>query len=581
MKAFTFTESRNREKFLSINNLVAVLFMAAVLAFACSPGEAEKSSVAHGDLLDVTQEAGIDFVHDAGENGSYFIPEQVGSGCAFFDYDNDGLQDIYLINARTHDASQPPGAWSQNQLYRQRQGGTFVNVTEESGLGDTGFGMGVAVGDLDNDGDLDVYVTNYGADQLYQNQGNGTFLNVTKAAGIKNERWGCSATFVDYDLDGYLDIFVANYLRIDPTITCTDRSGRPEYCGPEFQPAAADVLYKNNGDGTFTDVSFSSRIGLPERRGLGVVACDFNFDGYPDLYVANDGDENTLWTNRKDGTFIDHAMPLGVAVNRLGAREAGMGIAVGDVTGKLTPDIFVTHLDGESNTLYLNHGLLGFEDASAAAGFERMDMLSYTGFGVGLVDLNLDANLDLVIGNGRVKRRPGVYTQGDSFWQAYAEPNLIFEGLGGGKFQNASTYYPQFSGPVESSRGVAFADYDNDGDVDFLVTNCGGRARLYKNELARKGNWLSLTMFDPKLNRVVNGTRVILTAGNKKLAGEVMPGYSFLCSNDYRIHFGLGQLDAMDKATVHWLGGGVEEFTGIPINQHVKIEKGKGAAVAQ
>ena len=551
---------------------------AAALFVSCSQEPGKNRGT--GGLLDVAGAVGLDFVHDPGVDGTYFEPESIGSGGAFFDYDNDGDQDIYLVTGRQHDGKQPQAAWSKNQLYRQNQDGTFTNVTKESGLGDTGFGMGVAVGDIENDGDLDVYITNYGPDQLYENLGDGTFRNITESAGIKSERWACSSTFVDYDLDGFMDIFVVNYMQIDSTIRCTDRSGRLEYCGPGNYPGTADILYKNNGDRTFTDVSLSSRIGIPERPGLGVVAADFNLDGYPDIYVANDGEENALWSNRKDGTFTDLALPLGTAVNRLGTREAGMGIAVGDVTGKLTLDILVTHVEGESNTLYLNHGVLGFEDAAEAAGFERMDMLPYTGFGVGLVDLDLDSHLDIVIGNGRIKRLPGVYTEGDALWTAYSEPNLIFEGQGGGRFNNVSCEYPEYAGPVETTRGLAFADYDDDGDIDFLVNSIGCKARLYRNEIRRKGNWLTLTLFDPDLNRIAIGARVVLASGTRQLSGQVIPGYSFLSSNDFRIHFGLGQLQAIEKATVYWPGGFVEEFKDIAVNQHGRLEKGKGKAVA-
>lgn len=558
-----------------------IVCLILILGFSCAQEEIIRTGSQGGELVDVTQAVGIDFVHDPGFDGRYSIEESTGSGCGFFDYNNDGYLDIYLVNGRRHDGSQPREAWSKNQLYRQIPDGTFENVTEESGLGDTGYGMGVAVGDIDNDGNLDVYVTNFGADQLYRNLGDGTFKNVTGDAGIKNENWGVSATFVDYDLDGSLDIFVVNYLDVDPSVGCMDRSGRAEFCGPSAHPGVSDILYHNNGDGTFTDVSVATRIGLPVLRGLGVVAADFNFDGYPDIYVSNDTEENLMWLNQKDGTFADLAPPLGTAVNRLGAKEAGMGIAVGDVTGRLTPDIFVTHIDGESNTLYLNHGMLGFEDATEPAGFERMDMVRCTGFGVGLVDLNLDAKLDLVIGNGRIKRRLGVYTEADSFWQAYGESNVIFLGQGGGRFKNVSSDFPEFSGPVEMTRGVAFADYDNDGDMDILVNSCGVRARLYRNELERTDNWLSLTMFDPELNRISIGTRVILTAGNQQMVGTVIPGYSFLASNDDRIHFGLGDLDHIDKATVHWTGGGVEEFVNIAVNLHMRLEKGKGKAIAQ
>ncbi|RME29286.1 MAG: VCBS repeat-containing protein, partial [Candidatus Zixiibacteriota bacterium] len=323
----------------------------------------------HGGIFpDITARVGLRFVHNPGVDGSYYMPESIGSGGAFLDYDNDGDLDIYLINGNWHGeqaASRPP---LRNRLFRQEARGTFVDVTEASGLGDTGYGMGVAVGDIDNDGDVDVYITNVGPDKLYRNNGDGTFTDISATAGIANPEWGCSAVFFDYDLDGFLDIYVTNYVAYDPTVVCTDRAGRPDYCGPGGFDGTPDVLYHNNGDGTFTDVSVASGIAAGASKGLGVVSADFNEDGYPDLYVANDGEPNHLWINRKNGTFVDRAPELGAAVNEMGQAEAGMGIALGDINGDLYPDLFVTHLRTETNTLYRSLGGRGFADETTAAG---------------------------------------------------------------------------------------------------------------------------------------------------------------------------------------------------------------------
>ncbi len=526
-------------------------------------------------LTEVTQAAGIHFVHDPGVDSSYFFPECMGPGSAFFDYDNDGDQDIYFINGGNHTAKQPEHQ-SRNRLFRQEADGRFTDVTEESLLGDTGYGMGVAVGDIDNDGDLDVYLTNYGPDALYLNNGNGTFTNITRPAGVDNPYWGCSVIFFDYDLDGFLDIYVTNYVDLDPSVQCTDPAGRPEYCGPETYPGMADILYHNNGNGTFTDVSLKSRIGQVKKKGLGVVATDVNDDGYPDVYVANDGEENLLWINQKDGTFRDQALLLGVAVNQLGKPEAGMGIALGDANRDERLDFFITHFDGESNTLYQNGGLMGFQDVTRESGLETFDILPYTSFGVGFADLDLDGFLDIIIGNGRVARASRPVQDTHDYWAPYGEPNLIFRGTGNGRFENVSTQYPSFCQLRETTRGVAFADIDNDGDMDILLNNCGGPARLYRNDLDKKGNWLMITAYDPALKRIPVGTKITVIAQNIRLLHQVNPGYSYLCSNDYRVHFGLGAVQKIDRILVEWPGNKKEVFTGVKVNQHITLRKGSG-----
>src|SRR5262249_23238885 len=335
--------------------------------------------VTTGFFTDITEQSHLNFIHDPGVDGTHFMPESLGSGGAFFDYNNDGLLDIYLVNAGPHDK---PNTTVKDRLFEQQHDGTFVDVTDKAGLGDTGYGLGVAAGDYDNDGDLDLYVTNFGHDKLYRNNGNGTFTDVTAQAGITNSGWSSSVIFLDYDLDGALDIYVAKYLEYDPGVHCTDKAGRPEYCGPQGFLGLPDVLYHNNGNGTFTDVSVKSGIAGSSLKSLGVVSADFNGDGYPDIYVANDGDPNHLWINQKDGTFRDEAPDLGAAVNALGQPEAGMGVAAGDIDGDGVLDLFLTHLRDEKNTLYRNLGTTGFQDDSWAVGLAGPSM-AYTGFGTG------------------------------------------------------------------------------------------------------------------------------------------------------------------------------------------------------
>ncbi|MFQ5415009.1 MAG: FG-GAP repeat domain-containing protein, partial [Phycisphaerae bacterium] len=354
-------------------------------------------------FTDIAQAARLVFAHDAGVDGTYYLPEHLASGAALLDYDGDGDLDIYVINGadHAHRSDTPP----VNRLFRREPDGTYLDRTAESGLGDPGYGMGVAVGDYDNDGFVDVYITNYGPDKLYRNSGDGTFTDVTAQAGIANARWSCSASFVDYDLDGFLDIYVGNYLYYPKPKPCTDGAGRPEYCGPQTCPPEPDVLFHNNGDGTFHDVSEPSGIASVRDRALGVVCDDFNGDDWPDIFVANDGGPNFLWINNRDGTFVQSSLLAGVAVNRFGAAEASMGVTVGDVDGDGDLDLFMTHLVHETNTLYRNVGAAGFQDVSAACGL-GVSSLKYTGFGTAFFDFDHDGLLDLAVVNGRVRRGP-------------------------------------------------------------------------------------------------------------------------------------------------------------------------------
>ncbi len=541
-----------------------------LLVIACNSTDNTNSP---SRFVDVTQEVGLDFVHEAGAQGRYFMPEEMGAGSALFDYDGDGDLDVYLVN----------GGWIyserkvKNRLFRQESDGRFLDVTEESGLGDTGFGMGVAVGDIDNDGDADVYVTNFGGDSLYVNNGDGTFRNATEAAGVDNPGWGCSATFFDFDLDGFLDLYVTNYVDYDSSVTCTDKAGRKHYCGPRKFNGSVDVLYRNLGDGRFADVSLQSGVARFNKRGLGVVAADVDADGWPDIYVANDAQENLLWMNQKDGTFQEQATRFGLALNKFGQAEAGMGIAIGDVNGDLKPDFLVTHLERESNTMYVSSTAAGYLDNSLAAGFEAPQITPFTGFGSGFVDFNLDGFLDLAVGNGRVDRASKPLRQDGDYWADYAEPNLIFLGEGDGRFKNGSGQFSDFSAPIENTRGMAFGDIDNDGDVDILVNNCGGKVQLFRNEVEREGAWLIVEPFDPALQRSPQGAQVLVKAGGKTYYGEVRSGYSYLCSNDPRVHFGLGKVDKIDEIAVIWPDGEKEIFGQREVNRFVRLEKGKAS----
>jgi len=431
----------------------------------------------------------VQFIHDAAVDGSYFYPEIMSAGGGFLDYDNDGDLDIYLVNGQRHGSNR--GTPLKNRLFRQVRSGDFEDVTEEAfGNAATGYGMGIAVGDIENDGDVDLYVTNFGPDQLFQNNGNGTFSDITKKAGINNPGWGASATFLDFDRDGFLDLYVANYVVYDPAVICTDKVGRRDYCGPQGFRGEADQLYRNNGNGSFTDVSLKSEIGKTTWKGLGVLSADFNNDLYPDIYVANDGEPANLWINQRDGTFQDLGMVLGAAVNALGQPEAGMGVAAGDADGDADFDLFKTHLRNETNTFYRHMGKIGFQDDTAVSNLGAPS-LPYTGFGTGFFDYDQDGDLDLAVVNGRVTRGPLLFQKDSSgYWDDYAEPNLLFENDGTGHYRNVSDVAGKFTSDIENSRGLAFGDIDNDGDIDLLITNGGGPARLFRNDVSSKGHWL-------------------------------------------------------------------------------------------
>ncbi|MFQ5631508.1 MAG: CRTAC1 family protein, partial [bacterium] len=404
--------------------------------------------------------------------------------------------------------------------------------------------------------------------------GDGTFANITESAGVTNYEWGCSAAFFDYDLDGFLDIYVTNYVNYDSSFHCPDKSGRPEYCGPKAFTGVPDVLLKNNGNCTFSDVSLLSRIAEIAANGLGVVSADFNGDSYPDLYVANDAEPNLLWINQRDGTFNDRALEYGLALNELGREEASMGVAIGDIENDADFDIFLTHLRGESNTFYRFSEEYGYEDLSAVVGFGKPDLIGYTGFGTGFLDFDNDGDLDLAVGNGRILRGAALM-ENDSVnhWDYYAEPNQLFE--------NHNAFFVQtrnpddaFTANVETTRGLTFGDIDNDGDIDILASNISRLARLYRNEMQNKGNWLIIRAIDPALKRDAIGAKIIVRTENKQYIRSISPSYSYLSSNDSRVHFGLGSAKNVDEIIVEWPGGKIESFPGVQANQIIVLKKG-------
>ncbi len=517
----------------------------------------------------------FEFRHETGATGDLHLPEIMGSGAALFDADGDGRLDAYLINSAFSFGGEPETT-PRNQLFLQQEDGTFRDATEASGLGDPGYGMGVAIGDIDNDGHDDVYLSNLGADRLYRNRGDGTFEDHTAAAGVATSGWSTSASFLDFDRDGDLDLYVTHYVSYDPSVRCFDSAGRHEYCGPTAFPGESDVLLRNEGNGTFTDVSTSAGIAAVAHAGLGVVCEDFDGDGWIDVYVANDADPNQLWINQGDGTFRDDALVLGASINAMGAAEAGMGVVAADFDNDLDFDLFMTHLEDESNTLYRNLGPdLGFDDVTASSGLAT-ESRPFTGFGTAAFDAELDGDLDLVVANGRVLRSTLLETPVPAPWNDYAEPNLFFLGDGSGTFEPAPVAGGPLTGTVEITRGIALGDIDRDGDLDLLLSNTQGPARLYLNEAPRAGHWLQVEAIDPELRRTALGARIEVRAGGRVRARSLTSGFSYLSSSEAVAHFGLGEAEAVEGIDVLWPDGTRERFPGAAADQRIRLEKGRG-----
>ncbi len=576
--------------------LLCVCAVLALLAGAChedaeestDPGaKADAAAVvaakAEGGLTDVTEHVGLAFLHHSGAGGSRYMPEIMGGGVALFDMDGDGDLDVYLTNGNDLLPEAGNSTAQTNRLFRQDAGGTFQGVTEGSGLGDGGYGMGVAVGDMDNDGLPDVYVTNYGPDRLYRNLGGGRFGDVTAAAGIDVPGWSASAAFVDLDRDGFLDLYVTQYLKFDRFKKCTDRAGRADYCNPQAFLPVDDVLLRNRGDGTFADVSKQAGIrAVSACAGMGVVCADFNEDGWQDIYVANDGYRNQLWINNADGTFADRAVHMGAAFNGQGMSEAGMGVTSGDFDGDGHIDLFVTHLANETNTLYRNLGRSkGFVDATIAFGLGRSS-LAHTGFGAIATDLDWDGDLDLLIANGRVSRARGSTSAPcQTAEQCYAENNLIYINDGRGvlalpKNAKDAGRPVAFGSPVEISRGLAAGDIDRDGDQDFILVNMDGPARLYRNECARPGHWLAVRAVDPRYHRDAIGAVVRVVAGGRTQVRTITRASSYLSSSEPVARFGLGEAARIDRIRVAWPDGKQEVFRAPSVDRALTLLRGSG-----
>ncbi|MEM7245187.1 MAG: CRTAC1 family protein [Acidobacteriota bacterium] len=522
---------------------------------------------------DVTATAGLDFVHVKAEpTGRYWFPEMTGSGCGLFDADGDGDLDAYLVQAG--ELSEVLAGREQrhaNRLYANDGKASFTDVTEAAGVGDRGYGMGCAVGDPDRDGDLELHVTNVGSNVLYRNEGDGRFTDVSKQAGIGGDQWSLTSAFFDHDADGDQDLFVANYLIWSPEtdIACTNPQGQRDYCGPRsYKTVAPDQLLRNDGGLRFTEVSREAGLGAVFGSGMGVACADFDRNGRLDVYVTNDGRANQLWMNR-DGRFQDEAVLRGCALSSTGMPEASMGVVAGDLDRDGSLDLFLTHLRSETNTAYLNNGKGFFRDRTTRTGLAKSS-LAFTGFGVALVDFDADGHEDLYITNGRVEDKLPRYSETD----VYAEPDLLYRGLGDGKFVEQLPRGGTESEWIGAGRGVATGDVDGDGDVDLLTTDSHGPARLLLNTVAG-GHWLLLDVRD-RYDVAAFGAVVELSAGGTTWHRLVQASLSYCSTNDPRVHFGLGTQSSVDALVVTWPDGTRERFPTPTVDAVHSIIRGEG-----
>lgn len=554
----------NRRDFLAF--LVAGPFM-----------RAEESGPGGGfHFVDVAKQAGLihPIVYGRADTKRYIL-ETNGCGVAFFDYDNDGWIDIFVPGGSQVEG--PPNG-ATNRLYKNNRDGTFTDVTKKAGLERIVWASGVCVGDFDNDGNDDLFISCWGQNILYHNNGNGTFTDVTKQAGLLHPKpeWGAGCTFVDFNRDGHLDLFVSTYLNFDfKTVPLPGAApncmwkGIPVNCGPKGLPTGRNFLYRNNGNGTFTDVSEAAGIAPVDKRyAMTAVSADFDDDGWPDILVACDSTPSILYKNNHDGTFTDIALEAGVAYNEDGREQAGMGIAVGDSLGHGRLDIFKTHFADDTPVFYRNKGKGYFEDITSKAGLGAFTQ--YVGWGAGFADFDNDGLPDLLFVNG------SVYPELDKYFKdyKYKNPRLLLRNKGNAVFENVSA----ISGPgitdVHSSRGCAFGDYDNDGDVDVLIMNMSEPPSLLRNDTQSGNHWLKLKLVGTKSNRSAIGAAVVVTAGGRKQRQDVLSQSSFYSQSDLRLHFGLGQEKAAESIAIRWPSGLTEAYRSVRADQILTFKEG-------
>jgi hypothetical protein len=521
-------------------------------------------------LRDVSRETGITFRHTDGSTGERYIVETVTAGLATFDYDGDGLIDIYFLNGAPLGGT-PPADPPRNALYRNLGGWRFADVTREAGVGDTGFGLGVAAADYDEDGHLDLCVTNYGEDVLYRNNGDGTFSEVTALAGVGDgHKVGAGACFLDVDSDGDLDVYSANYVKFSvDTHVARTLDGFPHYSGPKDYPPETDSLFRNNADGTFTDVSIESGVGTVAGSGMGMVCADFDRDGDTDIFVLNDVAGNFLFRNDGQGKFEEVGIAVGAAFNFMGHELGSMGVDCADYDNDGWLDFFQTAYEGEQPVLYHNLGDGFLEDATIAAG-AGAGSFPYVNWGTGLIDFDNDGWRDIYVANGHLQDNVDLYATNT----AYEACNVMLRNTGNGRFANVSSEAGDGLQARYSSRGAVFDDLDNDGRIDVVVLNSRREPTILRNESATGHHWIQLTLRGTTSNRNAVGTQVTVVAGDLVQLDEVHSGRGYQSHWGPRLHFGLGGHDRIDRIEVHWLGGEVEVLTGLAVDQHWLVTQG-------
>ena len=562
--------------------LTASVLVAFVMGAAIVAAPVQSSPALAFSFTEIAAAAGFTMptVYGGRKTNRYLL-ETTGCGAAAFDYDDDGWLDVFIVNGTTLEGF-PTGKEPTSHLYRNRGDGTFEDVTHKAGLALTGWGQGTCAGDYDNDGHTDLFVTFWGTNRLFRNRGDGTFEETTRTAGLETsrKRWGSGCAFLDYDRDGRLDLFAGNYIDLDLSTTPVPESGLCRYkgvpvaCGPPGLPGGKNVLYRNQGGGTFSDVSVAS--GITRARGtyaLGVSSLDFDDDGWVDLYVANDSNPSALYRNNRDGTFTDIAVNAGCAYSQDGKPQAGMGVAVGDYNRDGRMDIFKTNFAGDTSTLYGNSGNGLCDDRTFASGIGRNTR--WLGWGVAFLDLNLDGWLDLFLVNGHV------YPEVEQLKTeaGYRQRKVVYVNGGDGRFDDVTE---RLGGPVivpKAGRGAAFADFDNDGDVDVLVNNVHDTPDLYRLDVRDKRSWLAVRLMGVQSNRSAIGARVRVIANDVTQVDEVRGGGSYYSQNDLRPHFGLGTATRVDRLDVRWPNGREEMWLNVDVNRIMTITEGTGQPI--
>jgi hypothetical protein len=572
---------RRTRPLLIIVVLVSLLLLVhwGRLAKGTNPVQAESQNDLGVRFVNVAREAGLTVkTIFGGEGENKYLVETTGCGVAFFDYDRDGWLDIFLVNGWRL-AAFPAGLEPSNHLFRNNGDGTFTDVTVKAQLVRSGWGQGVCVGDYDNDGFDDLFVTYWGFNALYKNKGDGTFTDVSEKAGVSGtrQRWNTGCAFLDYDRDGHLDLFIANYIDFDlktaplpETGPCLYK-GVPVACGPPGLSGGVNILYRNNGNGTFTDVS--EKAGITKTNGtygLGVLTADFDNDGWVDIYVANDSAPSALYRNNTDGSFTDVGLESGCAYSQDGKPQAGMGVSAGDYDRDGWLDIFKTNFSDDTSNLYRNLGKGVFDDVVFATGIGVNTL--WLGWGCGFFDMDNNGWLDILVCHGHVypevEKLKGNYS--------YRQPKVLYQNLENGRFKDISQ---DVGGPVvelAASRGCAFGDFDNDGDVDVVVNNVNSYPQLLRNDFSGRNHWIHVRTIGTKSNRSGIGARITCVTGKVQQINEVRSGGSYISQNDLRVHFGLGEATKVDVLEIRWPSGQVDTLKDVPANQVIEVKEGTG-----